>query len=101
MANFDCLIKGGTILDGTGSPRIKADLGIEKQKITEIGDLSRSTGTKVIDAKGLFVTPGFIDCHSHSDFSILIHPTGDSKVMQGVTTELNGTCGYGRSDRQG
>lgn len=94
MANFDCLIKGGTILDGTGSPRVKADLGIEKQKITEIGDLTQSTGTKAIDAKGLFVTPGFIDCHSHSDFSILIHPTGDSKVMQGVTTELNGTCGY-------
>ena len=94
MSVNDLLIKNGTVIDGSGKPMYKADIGISDRKISEIGDLSGSSGDKVIDAKGLFVSPGFIDNHSHSDWTILVHPTGDSKVMQGVTTELNGLCGY-------
>jgi len=94
MSDFNTLIKNGTVIDGSGNPMKKADVGITDQKIAEIGDLKESSGEQVIDAKGLFIAPGFIDNHSHSDWTIFIHPTGDSKVMQGVTTELNGLCGY-------
>jgi len=94
MTRFDLLIKNGTIIDGSGGPMFRADVGITKSKIADIGKLVDATANKIIDAQGLFVTPGFIDCHAHSDWSILIHPTGDSKILQGVTSELNGLCGY-------
>ncbi len=93
MAKFDILIKNGHVIDGTGRPRFKADVGVKDGKIASVGELSGSAD-KVIDAAGLFVSPGFVDCHSHSDFTILIHPTGDSKILQGCTTELNGLCGF-------
>jgi N-acyl-D-amino-acid deacylase len=94
MVDYDTLIKNGTIIDGSGKPMFKASVGITDGKISEVGDVAGSTAEKVIDARHRFVTPGFIDCHSHSDWSVLVHPTGDSKIMQGVTTELNGLCGY-------
>ena len=94
MTDFDLLIKNGTAIDGSDKPKFKADLGVTKGKIVGIGDLSRSSADRTIDAKGMFVSPGFIDPHSHSDWAILVHPTGDSKIMQGVTTEMNGLCGY-------
>lgn len=94
MRKFDLIIKNGTVIDGTGSPMQKADIGVTNEKIVEIGNLSGAEAKKIIDAKGLYVSPGFIDCHAHSDWSILIHPTGDSKILQGVTSELNGLCGY-------
>lgn len=82
---YNMLIKNGTIIDGSGKRRIKADIGITDGKIVEIDDLSGHCGERAIDANGLFVFPGFIDCHAHSDGTILVHPTGDSKVMQDVT----------------
>jgi N-acyl-D-amino-acid deacylase len=94
MVINDVLIKNGTIIDGSGKQRYKADIDINDGKIVEIGNLTENTGNKVINAKGLFVSPGFIDNHAHSDWTIFVHPNGDSKVMQGVTTELNGLCGY-------
>ena len=72
----------------------KGDVGVSDGKIAETGDLGGEDGAKVIDATGRYVAPGFIDNHAHSDWTILVHPTGDSKVMQGVTTELGGLCGY-------
>jgi N-acyl-D-amino-acid deacylase len=94
LSDFDLIIKKGTIIDGSGKPMYKNDIGVTNGKIAEIGDLDKKNGEKVIEAQGLFVSPGFIDNHSHSDWTIFIHPNGDSKVMQGVTTELSGLCGY-------
>jgi len=94
MSAFDLLIKNGTVIDGSGSPMFKADVGVKNGKIAEIGILKGATSDNVIDAQGLYVTPGFVDSHAHSDWSILLHPTGDSKMLQGVTTEINGLCGY-------
>jgi N-acyl-D-amino-acid deacylase len=88
------LIKNGTLIDGTGKERFRADIGVTDGKIEDIGELGVEVAEMVIDAEGLFVSPGFIDNHAHSDWTVLVHPTGDSKVMQGVTTELSGLCGY-------
>ena len=90
---FDLVIKGGRVVDGANNPWVKKDIGIVEGKIRRVGRIAENAG-KIIDAKGMIVSPGFVDCHSHSDWSILVHPTGDSKIMQGVTTEVSGLCGY-------
>ena len=88
--DFDLVIRGGQVLDGTGAPALRADVGIRGDTIAEVGDLSASTATETIDASGLTVAPGFIDMHSHSDYTLLVDGRALSKVMQGVTTELLG-----------
>ncbi len=91
---FDIIIRGGTVIDGTESAKgFRADVGIRGDSIHEIGDLSRAEAARVIDATGKAVAPGFIDMHTHSDFSSLDTPTADSKVLCGVTTEVLGQCG--------
>lgn len=90
---FDLIIRRGYVIDGTGNPWFKADLGIVDGKIEAVGDLKGSTPSEKIDAKGLIVAPGFIDMHSHSDFYVLLNPYGESKIFQGVTTEVIGNCG--------
>lgn len=91
---FDTLILGGTIVDGTGKSRYKADLGISGGKITAIGSLIGSESKRTIDAGQHVVSPGFIDMHTHSDVTLLDDPCGESKVYQGVTTEVTGNCSY-------
>ncbi len=91
---FDTLLAGGLVVDGTGSPAFRADVGLENGRISAVGDLSSSDAAKRIEASGRVVCPGFIDMHSHSDLTLLIQPTGDSKLQQGVTTEVNGNCGF-------
>ncbi|MDP7472627.1 MAG: amidohydrolase family protein, partial [Vicinamibacterales bacterium] len=86
--DYDVIIRGGSVLDGTGAPALVTDVGIRGDAIATVGDLSASTAAETIDAAGLTVTPGFIDMHSHSDFTLLVDPRALSKVMQGVTTEL-------------
>lgn len=106
--SFDVVLKGGTILDGTGSPAWKSDVGIVGDTITAIGSIAPEQGKKVIDVSNLYVCPGFIDIHSHSDYSIPAYPTADSRVRQGITTEITGNCGssaapmtgLGREDSQ-
>ena len=92
---LDLAIRGGRVVDGTGADAYQADVGVAGDRISAIGDLSRAGASKSLDAKGLVVAPGFIDIHSHSDFTLLIDPRAHSQVFQGVTTELVGNCGHG------
>ena len=87
----DIVIKNGKILDGTGNPWYRADLAIQGDEIVEIG--KNLDGGQVIDALDHIVSPGFIDIHSHSDLPVLIDPKAQSKIRQGVTTEVIGQCG--------
>jgi N-acyl-D-amino-acid deacylase len=89
-ASFDLLIVNGRILDGSGNPWFAGSVGIRDGKIAEIGRLPNASGKQVIDAKGLIVSPGFIDLHSHSDFTLLVDGKAESKIRQGVTTEILG-----------
>jgi len=91
---FDIIIKKGRVIDGAGNPWFLADLGIKDGKILKIGDLQFQDAERIIDAEKYIVSPGFIDMHSHSDFSPLINPYMESKVRQGVTTEVIGNCGF-------
>jgi N-acyl-D-aspartate/D-glutamate deacylase len=90
----DILIRGGDVIDGSGAAAVRADVAIHDGCISAIGaDLPRDA-RKVIDATGLAVAPGFIDIKTHSDFTLPINPKAESKVRQGVTTEIIGHCGY-------
>src|SRR5256884_5128442 len=90
---FDILIRGGNVLDGTGSPARAADIGIQRGRIARVGKLTGAPAHGTIEAKGLFVAPGFIDIHPHSDIGILVEPTAECAVRQGVTTHVIGNCG--------
>src|SRR4051795_2058024 len=94
----DILIRGGLLLDGTGAAGRPGDLAIRAGRIVAMGaDLGHSLpdgAARVIDAGGLAVTPGFIDIKTHSDFTLPINPKAESKVRQGVTTEIIGHCGF-------
>ena len=89
---YELLIKNGTIIDGTGSPWIKADLAVEDEHIAKIGNI-KEDAERVIDAKGLVISPGWIDIHVHADHTILGNPEGLSYAHQGVTTVTMGNCG--------
>ena len=91
--DFDIIIRGGLVLDGSGNDAICCDIGITNSLITKMGDLSHQTADKTIDAAGMTICPGFIDAHSHSDTYLLIEPSAASKIYQGVTTEICGNCG--------
>lgn len=86
--HFDLLITNGTVYDGTGAPGNRSDVGIEGKRVTNIGDLSAATASRVIDATGLAVTPGFIDAHSHADAALLRDGQHACGIRQGVTTEI-------------
>ena len=91
---YDTLILNGTVIDGTGKTRYQADVGITGGRIAAVGDLAKAESARVIEASGLVVAPGFIDMHSHSDVTLLDDPGGESKVHQGVTTEVTGNCSF-------
>jgi len=92
---LDVIIRNGTVVDGTGAPTFSADIGIRDGKIVSIGELSAISAHRALDASRLTVAPGFIDIHSHSDFTLVADPRAESSVAQGVTTELIGNCGHG------
>ncbi len=92
---YDIKIINGKIVDGTGKKAFAADLAINGDKIAAIGDLSNEEAKKVIDAKGKVVSPGFIDFHTHSDYTILFDQRSCSRVYAGVTLLVIGNCGIG------
>lgn len=90
---LDILVKNGIVIDGTGNPWHKADVGIQEGKVVTIDRELKESSDKMINARSLAVSPGFIDIHSHMDLYLTFDPLGTPKVMQGVTTELVGNCG--------
>jgi N-acyl-D-amino-acid deacylase len=90
---FDLLLSGGTLLDGTGAPRRLADVGIKDERVIAVGDLQQHEAQQRLDVSGLFIAPGFIDLHAHSEVALLVDPRAASKVRQGITTEISGQCG--------
>lgn len=98
---FDLKIVNGMVLDGTGKPAVRMDVGVTGDRISAVGELGCAEAKRVIDARDLIVCPGFIDTHSHSDAYLLIEPTAPSKVTQGVTTEVVGNCGASAAPRLG
>lgn len=89
-ADFDVIIRGGEVIDGTGAARVRADVGIRGDAIAEIGNLSSRTARETLDARGQVVAPGFIDLLGNSQAAVLIDPRLEGKVRQGVTTEVTG-----------
>ncbi|HCI86068.1 MAG TPA: N-acyl-D-aspartate/D-glutamate deacylase, partial [Dehalococcoidia bacterium] len=87
---LDVVIRGGTVVDGTGSPPVIADVGISGDRITAVGDIptSAANSAKIIDATSLHISPGFIDVHSHADAALLNDGQHASGIRQGVTTEI-------------
>ena len=90
---IDIIIRNGWVADGTGNPIYPADVAIEGERIVSVSRLPEVQAARVIDATGQIVCPGFIDSHSHSDSTIMLNPTAQSTVRQGVTTEIVGNCG--------
>jgi N-acyl-D-amino-acid deacylase len=90
---YDIGVTGGRIVDGAGNPWYYGDLGIAGKKIAKVGKIDRKDCKRTVDAEGLYVCPGFIDIHTHSDVTALVFPGCDSTLRQGVTTHLIGNCG--------
>ncbi len=91
--SFDLIIRNGLVLDGSGGPGIAADIGIRGKLITAVDDLGKARARQVLDASDRVVCPGFIDIHTHTDTELLVNGKGESKIRQGVTTEVSGNCG--------
>src|SRR5262245_18772045 len=90
----DLLIRGGLILDGSGAPAVPGDLSIRGGRIAAIAPRHAGPARRELDAESLVVAPGFIDIKTHSDFTLPWAPRAESKVFQGVTTEVIGHCGF-------
>ena len=87
------LLRGALIYDGTGSPPVQADVAVAGDRIEAVGPRLDATGAEIADLRGLALAPGFIDIHSHSDLGLLVDPRAESKIRQGVTTEVAGQDG--------
>ncbi len=92
MKEFDVLIKNATIVDGTGKKAYKGSVGVKGDKVAAVGE-AKGDAARVIEAKGLTAVPGFIDAHSHADWTLLRYPECQNYAMQGITTFVGGQCG--------
>jgi len=90
---FDILLLDGQLVDGSGSAARRGGVGLKDGRVAALGDLGKAEAGQRIDCAGRVVAPGFIDLHAHSELTLLVNPAGESKLHQGVTTELNGQCG--------
>jgi N-acyl-D-aspartate/D-glutamate deacylase len=90
---FDLVLKNGRVLDGAGNPWFNADVAIKNGRIAKIGQVESGNAERVIDVSGLMVSPGFIDIHTHSDTGMMVDPKMESRLRQGITTDVNGQCG--------
>src|SRR4029453_2813444 len=90
----DLVIRGGEVIDGSGAPGRVADVVVSDGRIVAIDSGQARQGRRIIDATGQVVAPGFIDIHTHSDFTLPLNPKAESKIRQGVTTEVLGNCGF-------
>lgn len=90
----DLVFRNARIVDGTGNPWFWGDVGVEDGRIARIGDLSGASARRTVDAGGAALAPGFIDLHTHSDFTLPVFPRAEAMVRQGVTTQLVGNCGF-------
>ncbi|MEK7630931.1 MAG: D-aminoacylase [Patescibacteria group bacterium] len=95
MAAYSYIIRGGTIIDGSGFPMYRGDIGISGEIIKEVGAVGRGRATRVIDAAGKYIVPGFIDVTNHSDthWTIFTYPAQENLLAQGITTVIGGACG--------
>ncbi len=90
---LDLILENAKIVDGTGNPWFKGDVGVERDRITMVGDLTGAAARRKIKVDGRVLAPGFIDLHSHSDMTLHVYPRAESMVSQGITTQLGGNCG--------
>src|SRR5467141_2926918 len=90
----DLLIRGGLVIDGTGAPGREADVSVSGGRVVAIAPRSERPARRVIDARGQVVAPGFIDIHTHSDFTLPLNPRAEGKIREGATTEVVGNCGF-------
>jgi N-acyl-D-amino-acid deacylase len=90
---FDLIIRNGTLVDGSGAPPRRADVGVQGDRIAAVGDLQQAAGAASVDASGLMVAPGLIDVHSHDDQAVFQWATSEAKLSQGVTSMVVGNCG--------
>src|SRR5262247_297166 len=95
MPEFDLVVKNAMVVDGTGAPRFRDDIGIKKGRIAKIGHIQPHEAAKVIDADGLIVAPGFIDLHTHYDAQVFWDPYCTISSWHGVTSVVIGNCGFG------
>ncbi|OGP56693.1 MAG: hypothetical protein A2V67_13005 [Deltaproteobacteria bacterium RBG_13_61_14] len=99
--NFDLFFRNATILDGSGREPYTADLAVSRDRIEAIGRLEKLSARRVVEAQGLMLAPGFVDMHGHSDYHLLARPQAESKLLQGVTLEVGGNCGYSAAPVRG
>ena len=90
----DLLICGATVIDGTGGAPRSVDVAVRDGRISGVEVRGSGTATREVDGTGRVLAPGFIDIHTHSDFTLPLNPLAEAKVRQGVTTEVVGNCGF-------